>query len=105
MIIYNPENSKVIAVLSSKVTLRERIAQSGYWKLKFLSRPLTEHIKVFFITPDEDGTLIHKHPIKKGRAIAEADLDCSYVLSDAPIETSGKVKLFEEFISDLKALR
>jgi type II restriction enzyme len=30
LIIYNPKTSKVIAVLSSKVTLRERIAQTGY---------------------------------------------------------------------------
>ncbi|MBI2857679.1 MAG: hypothetical protein HYX90_01265 [Chloroflexi bacterium] len=32
LIIYNPLNSRIIAVLSSKVTLRERIAQTGYWK-------------------------------------------------------------------------
>jgi type II restriction enzyme len=30
LVIYNPKTSKVIAVLSSKVTLRERIAQTGY---------------------------------------------------------------------------
>ena len=34
LIIYDPITSKVIAVLSSKVTLRERIAQTGYWKIK-----------------------------------------------------------------------
>jgi len=46
-----------LVVISSKVTLRERIAQTGYWKLKLLKDEATKHIKVYFITPDEDGTL------------------------------------------------
>ena len=37
LIIYHPKTSKVVAVLSSKVTLRERIAQTGYWKIKLAS--------------------------------------------------------------------
>lgn len=101
IIIYNPKTYKVIAVLSSKVTLRERIAQSGYWKLKLLSQLLTKHIRVYFITPDEDGTLTFKNPAKKGRAIVEVDLDGSYVLSETIIEESSKVKPFNKFIDDL----
>ena len=104
IVIYKPHDQKIIAVLSSKVTLRERIAQSGYWKLKLLSQKLTKHIKVYFITPDEDGTLIKKHPSKKGRAIVEVDLDGSYVLSEKEIEKSSKVKTFNEFIDDLKMI-
>jgi len=104
IIIYEPTTFKVIAVLSSKVTLRERIAQSGYWKLKLLSQKLTKHIKVYFITPDEDGTLITKNPAKKGRAIVEVDLDGSYVLSKTEIEESNKVKPFDKFIDDLKKI-
>ena len=34
IIVYYPDTCKVLAVISSKVTLRERIAQTGYWKLK-----------------------------------------------------------------------
>lgn len=101
IIIYEPKSYKVIAVLSSKVTLRERIAQSGYWKLKLSAQKLTKHIKVYFITPDEDGTLTTKKPAKKGRAIVEMDLDGSYVLSETKIEESDKVKPFEKFIDDL----
>lgn len=104
IIIYNPENSKVIALISSKVTLRERIAQTGYWKLKLSQDEATSHIKVYFITPDEDGTLTYKKPPKKGRAIVEIDLDGSYVLTEGPLEESEKVKLFENFIDDLKGL-
>jgi len=104
LVIYNPETSKVVAVLSSKVTLRERIAQTGYWKIKLASDEATKHIKVYFVTPDEDGTLTIKSPTKKGRAIVEVDTDGGYVLSETNIEESSKVKMFDKFIDDLKQL-
>ena len=104
LIIYDPKTSKVVAVLSSKVTLRERIAQTGYWKIKLASDKATKHIKVYFVTPDEDGTLTIKKPTKKGRAIVEVDTDGSYVLSETNIEESDKVKMFDKFIDDLKKL-
>ncbi|RLC34379.1 DNA modification methylase, partial [Candidatus Shapirobacteria bacterium] len=104
IVIYRPKTGKVIAVLSGKVTLRERITQTGYWKMKLLSQDLTKHIRVYFVTPDEDGTLTTKNPAKKGRAIVETDLDGSYVLSETTIEESGKVKMFDKFIEDLRLL-
>jgi len=104
IIIYNPKTLKIIAVISSKVTLRERIAQTGYWKIKLSKDNITKHIKVFFITPDEDGTLTKKEPTKKGRAIVEVDTDGSYVMSETKVEESNKVKMFDKFIEDLKKL-
>ena len=104
IIIYNPQDYKVLAAISSKVTLRERIAQTGYWKLKLIQDEATKHIKVYFITPDEDKTLIYKKPTKKGRAIVEVDLDGSYILTEEEIEESAKVKLFKYFIEDLRKL-
>ncbi|MBL7119601.1 MAG: DNA modification methylase [Dehalococcoidia bacterium] len=104
IIIYDPTSYRVLVAISSKVTLRERIAQTGYWKLKLLQDRVTQHIKVYFVTPDEDGTLTHKVPKKKGRAIVEVDLDGSYVLTEEEIEESSKVKLFEHFMEDLKRL-
>ncbi len=104
IVIYKPDVSKVVAVLSSKVTLRERIAQTGYWKMKLQAQELTKHIKVYFVTPDEDGTLTTKNPAKKGRAIVEIDTDGGYVLSETDIEESNKVKMFDKFIDDLKEL-
>jgi len=103
LIIYDKDYN-VLATISSKVTLRERIAQTGYWKLKFLQDPVTKNIKVFFITPDEDGTLAIKKPTKKGRAIVETDADGSYVMSDKDIEESDKVKSFDKFINDLRRI-
>jgi type II restriction enzyme len=104
IIIYHPKTLKVIAVISSKVTLRERIAQTGYWKIKLSQDPVTKDIKVFFVTPDEDGTLRYKKPAKKGRAIVEVDTDGSYVMNEVEVEESKKVKMFDKFIEDLKNL-
>ena len=104
IIVYEPETFKVIAVISSKVTLRERIAQTGYWKIKLSKDKATEHIRVYFITPDEDGTLTIRTPTKKGRAIVEVDTDGSYVMSETKVEESTKVKMFDKFIDDLRGL-
>ncbi|HNZ66226.1 MAG TPA: BsaWI family type II restriction enzyme [Planctomycetota bacterium] len=104
IVIFNPKDCEIIAVLSVKVTLRERIAQTGYWKLKLAADKNTKHIKVFFVTPDEDGTLTKKKPFKKGRAIVEKDLDGGYVMTEAKIETSDKIKMFDKLVADLKKI-
>lgn len=104
IIIYEPESCSIVAVISSKVTLRERIAQTGYWKIKLGQDKVTKHIKVLFITPDEDKTLTVKKPAKKGRAIVELDTDGSYVMSEEEIEESDKVKKFDKFMVDLDHL-
>jgi type II restriction enzyme len=104
MIIYNPKTLKVLAVISSKSSLRERIAQTAYWKLKLYRDKATEHIKVYFLTPDEDGTLTIKTPANKDRAMVEVDTDGSYVMSERQIEESSTVKMFDKFIDDLREL-
>ena len=105
IVIYNPKTCKVIAIISSKVTLRERVAETGYWKLKLNNSKITRHIKVFFVTLDEDEVFQQRFPAKKTRAICEVDTDGCYVLTDKTIASSKKVKLFSEFISDLKKLK
>jgi len=104
MIIYNPRTFKVLAVISSKSSLRERIAQTAYWKLKLYGDKATEHIKVYFLTPDEDGTLTIQTPANKDRAMVEVDTDGSYVMSERQIEESSTVKMFDKFIDDLREL-
>jgi type II restriction enzyme len=102
IIIFDPSDSHILAVVSVKVTLRERIAQTGYWKLKLSNAPVTKDIKVYFITPDEDATLSIKKPTKKGRAIVETDTDGSCIMSEANIDESDRVKKFDRFIVDIK---
>ena len=104
IIIYEPKTCEVIAGISSKVTLRERIAQTGYWRIKLSNDEVTKHIRVFFITLDEDGDLTFKKPMKKGRAIVEVDTDGGYVMTEARVEESPRVKMFDKFIDDLRRL-
>jgi type II restriction enzyme len=104
LVVYEPKTLRILAVISSKVTLRERIAQTGYWKIKLSRDEVTKHIKVFFVTPDEDNTLSVKKPAKKGRAIVEIDTDGSYVMSQNLVEETDKVKMFDKLIDDLKEL-
>ncbi|MBI5682220.1 MAG: DNA modification methylase [Deltaproteobacteria bacterium] len=104
LVIYNPEDTKVVAVLSSKSTLRERIAQSGYWNFKIKNYPLTKHIKVFFVSPDEDGNFSENKNMNKSRAIVEVDLDGAYIMTEEVVKESEKIKTFDKFIDDLKKL-
>ncbi len=62
----------------------------------------TKHIRVYFVTPDKDGILTHQDSARKGRAIAELNLDGSYIFTNNKIDESDKVKLFEHFIDDIK---
>ena len=102
LVVYEPENSRVIAIISSKTSLAERVAQTGYWKLKLLESQNTEHIKVYLITADRGKKLTRLDPATKSRVIAEVELDGTYVLTTETLEESDKVKLFEHFIDDLK---
>lgn len=104
IIIYEPKSLNVVCILSSKSTLRERIAETGYWKIKLSQDPVTKNIRFFFVTLDEDGDLMRKFPTKKGRAIAEVDTDGSYVMSESSVEESEKVKMFDRFIEDLRKI-
>ncbi len=78
--------------------------EPGIRKIKLSNDEVTKHIKVFFITPDEDGTLTIKKPTKKGRAIVEVDTDRIYVMSETQVQESNKVKMFDKFITDLKLI-
>lgn len=102
IVIYNPEDSRVVAVISSKTSLRERIAQTGYWKFKLLENENTKHIKVYLITPDTDKILKRTDRPRKERIIVEIDLDGTYILTTEDVEETEKVKLFEHFIEDIK---
>lgn len=102
LVIYDPKDCKPLAIISSKTTLRERIAQTAYWSIKLKQSNVTKNIKVLFVTLDEDKDLKFKKPPRKGRAIAEMDIDCTYVITNDKIEESDKVKKIDKFFEDLK---
>ena len=103
-VVYNPENSQVIAIISSKISAGGSVVQTGYWKSKLLESENTAHIKAYLITPDAKKDLTKIDPAEEPRIIAEMDLDGTYVLTAEALEESDKVKMFEHFIEDLKRL-
>lgn len=103
IVIYQPDTCKVLAIISSKSSLRERIAQTGYWKRKLLADEATKHIKVYLVSPDGDKTLKEGgRRTPKARAIVEIELDGTYLLTEEEMPDSEKIKLFEHFIEDLR---
>ncbi len=107
----NPWNSKILAIISCKTSLRERIAQACYWKLKLLSSDVTKHIKVYLATTDNDDdfSLDSKrrkesyNGMSRNRIIAEYELDGIYIMRDDFKDEweSNKVKKYEKLLDDL----
>lgn len=108
----NPWESEVIAIVSCKASLRERIAQACYWKLKLLNSDVTKRVKVFLATSDNDDDFILKdgrerfQGMSRNRVISEHDLDGIYILrEDFRTEwESHKVKRFERISADIVKL-
>jgi len=105
----NRWNTSIIGIASCKTSLRERIAQSCYWKLKFLSSDVTKHIKVYLVTADHDGDYAISNRREKyngksrNRIISEYELDGIFILRDdfkAEWE-SKKVKNYEKLFDEL----
>jgi type II restriction enzyme len=104
-----PWESEILAIVSCKTSLRERIAQSCYWKLKLLSSDITKGIRVFLATTDNDknfqlkkgrGRYDGKH---RNRVISEHELDGIYILREDFLTDweSAKVKRFERIFDDI----
>ncbi|GAA6887960.1 BsaWI family type II restriction enzyme [Helicobacter pylori] len=97
------DNVKILAILSVKNSFRERFTETPYWKLKFLQSPITSHIKVFMITPDNDDEISFKDRPKKARIVMEHELDGLY-LAKSHFDQSSKIKGIENLLEDLKRL-
>ena len=97
IVIYHPDTSKVLAVVSGKVT-SNRLDQT----IKLSQDEITKHIKVYFIGTDEDDILSDNNPLEKGTAIIESELNESYILTETNPGDNANTKLFARFIEDLK---
>ena len=102
---HNREPEKVLAIISCKTSLRERIAQACYWKLKLSQSESTKHIKVYLATRDNDGDFnIRKNgKSSRNRIIAEHELDGIYIIKDDFKDEweSNKVKKYGKIPEDL----
>ncbi|GAA9426313.1 BsaWI family type II restriction enzyme [Helicobacter pylori] len=99
----NKDNVKILAILSVKNSFRERFTETPYWKLKLLQSPVTSHIKVFMITPDNDDEISFKDKPKKARIVMEHELDGFY-LAKSHFDQSSKIKGIENLLEYLKRL-
>lgn len=104
IIIYDKSSYKIIAVLSCKASLRERVAQSAYWKLKFQYNDTTKDILYYLLSTDNDGDFVNVGEyISRDRVIVEyGEIDKAYIFRDIP--ESEKVKNFSKIFDDLKLL-
>jgi len=102
--------SEILAICSCKTSLRERIAQACYWKLKLVSSDSTRNVRVFLVTTDNDDdfSIINKNKDRfdgkhRNRIIAEYELDGIYILKDEfPKDwESEKVKHYEAIFDDI----
>lgn len=109
IIIFNPRSGDVKAIISCKNSLRERFAQTLYWKLKLSLDPITAPIKMYFVTIDkEEGKksaldIDPKRGPTKPRILLEYEMDGVYVGRELN-EESDKIKMLDKFIDDLKKL-
>ncbi len=103
IILYQTDSIKILAILSVKNSFRERFTETPYWKLKLLQSPITSHIKVFMITPDNDDEISFKNKPKKARIVMEHELDGLY-LAKSHFDQSSKIKGIENLLEDLKRL-
>lgn len=103
IIVYDKNNCAVRMIISCKASLRERVAQAAYWKLKLSTSKITKEIKIVLVSTDNDKIFTHKDKkINKSRIIAEYELDGSYIFRE--IRESKKVKNFNQIFEDLKTL-
>jgi len=106
----DPWKSRILAIVSCKTSLRERIAQACYWKLKLLSSDTTKHIKVFLASTDNDKDFVIGNTRResfqgksRNRTISEYELDGVYILREDFRDEweSEKVKRYEKIFDDL----
>lgn len=104
IVIYDKTNYKIIAVLSCKASLRERVAQAAYWKLKFQYNDTTKEILYYLLSTDNDGDFLGiGENISRDRIIVEyGEIDKAYIFRDVP--ESDKVKNFSKIFEDFKKL-
>ena len=96
------ENTKLVllAVISVKITLRERVAQTGYWRLKMKEK--NNCVKMLLVTLDEDEVLTKSREYApKPKAIAATDIDIVYVIASNFKSDDPNIRPFQEIFQYL----
>ena len=112
LVVYQRSRDRILAILSIKTSLRERIAQTAYWRMKLHAQSNTKNIKVFLVTPNSDNDLRIKKNQKKNRAVVETDIDAVYIVNRPEFDLAkyvypgvdSRIRLIEELAEDLAEL-
>ena len=103
VVVFRKENNAVVCVVSCKTSLRDRMKQTVYWKLKLQQSPITTHVRYSLVTLDNDGVLLApRQPYNMNYGIANVDLDATYVLRE-DLTPYDRIKRFSSFESDLRS--
>ncbi len=104
IIVYSNIDYKVICVFSCKASLRERVAQAAYWKIKLTQSNGTKNIFYYLVSTDKDKDFVIKNgKISRNRIIVEeGELDGAYILRE--IHESSMVKNFSNIFNDLNRI-
>ncbi len=101
MVIYDPKNSRVIAIISYNTSLKAGVTQAAYWKHKLKDDGYTKHIKVYLLVFDANIDSTKYSSTVKSRVVAEAELDGTYILTVEDLKKPDRFRFFEQFIIDL----
>ncbi|ABS60389.1 MULTISPECIES: BsaWI family type II restriction enzyme [Fervidobacterium] len=107
LLVDKKENS-VIAILSCKTSLRERLTETAFWKRELEAKGKVGKIKLFFITTDKDEEL----KIETNRYIILHIIDYTFVTSTEKFEQLikfykekyGKREDFDQLIQKIKPI-
>jgi len=106
IVIYKKSGSEieVKAIISIKNSFRERYTETPYWKIKLKQNKVTENIKVFMITPDNDNEISFvKIRPRQPRIVMEYELDSIYLLKKE-FDKSQKIKSIDDIFKDLESI-
>ncbi len=112
LVVYQHSRDRILAILSIKTSLRERIAQTAYWRMKLHAQSNTKNIKVFLLTPNSDNDLRIRRKPKKNRAVVETDIDAIYIVNRPEFELANylypgvesRIRMIDELADDLAEL-
>ena len=105
LVIYKRHSSHVLCIVSCKTSMRERIGQTAYWKLKLDKSAVTRHVRVALVTPDEGKrSLLHSSSIRASHAqelcdSKHVDIDATYVLNERTAANRISIKSFQRLFT------
>ena len=108
LLLVEKETNKILAILSCKTSLRERLTETAFWKREMEKVRKRDSIKLVFITTDKDREL----RTDTNRYILQHVVDYTFItnphryaeLIEAYRKKYGKNKDFEDFIEKIKPI-